>query len=149
MPVDIKETAAEIAYIKARALSKTVKGFAADQIALLQTETNADRPESIGRMLNEFINQFDVLKAVPGIGQYAKDHLKNTGYDAASEYQSLISAMSSTCTAILSFMWVDGDGYVTIYKLNSDFSKTFRVMTQAERNGLSSKLGSIVSSIGS
>lgn len=137
----------ESGYRNAKILAVNVKGYCVNASLSLQTDTNADQVIVIFHDCRRFKADFDSIKLIPGIAQYAKDQEQDQGYDVTAEFVALISAIEAVMAEIKNTFPVDADGYLLEKKLNAQGTYNFRQFTPTQTATLRSLLAAVANEV--
>jgi len=90
---------------------------------------------------------FNLVKSIPGIAQYAREQENDPNYDAVAEFNTLIAFIDTAISTITSTFPTDASGFLLAYKFNPDGTLTPRSFTAAQMSGLTTALTDITNSI--
>lgn len=92
------------------------------------------------------LDQFTAARDTPGIGAYAQAQLNDVGLDIAVEFNTMIGAVQSTISWIVTNVPQSG-GYVQRETLGADGRVTQRVLTAAQTAGFRTELQALIATI--
>lgn len=142
-----KNTIPEAGYLRAKILLVNADNFFKSSSLKLQTDTNADVVLGIFHDCRRLKDDLDNIKAIPGIGQYAKDQELDQSYDVVSAFNTVIATISAVMSNIRSTFPVDGNGYLLEKKFNAQGTYDFRQFTATQTATLRALLDTASSEI--
>ena len=89
-----------------------------------------------------------VLKATPGIGQFAKDQFDDQTLDIATEFQGMLDAIQDILNWIRTNIPVSTGGFIEERKIETDDTSTLKVYTAASTSGFRTELDLLIAAIG-
>ena len=102
---------------------------------------------SVAGNLKSFRDQLNAIKSVSGIADYARSQESDQGYDVATEFNGVISAIDSVIAELVTSIPKDASGYLLVYKINVDGSLEPRAFTGANLSTIRSRLHTIETSV--
>ena len=133
----------ESGYSRARTVASEIKTYTTAKSLQLSSDVSADKILEIGHTYRRFLTELNVIKAIPGILQYARDKEADQSYDFIAEITSLISGMNSIMDSIRT-TFPNTNGYLLAVKLTEDFNYNYRIFTVAQSASFKATLDSIV-----
>ncbi len=97
--------------------------------------------------LKEQLDRLDVLKATPGIGQFAKDQFNDILFDIAAEFNEMQARMQGVLTWIRVNLPVSANGFVEERVIEPDDTITHKTFSSAQALTFRTELNALVASI--
>ncbi len=97
--------------------------------------------------LKEQADRLDVLKATPGIGQFAKDQFNDILFDIVVEFDAMLLQMQGVLTWIRVNLPVSANGFVEERIIELDNTITHRTFSSAQASTFRAELNALVTSI--
>lgn len=116
------------------------------KVASLATGANSDEILGIVDSLIEAKNQLNAVKAITGIGQYAKDQENDQNYDVGAEFNALLATIDAAAAEIITTFPTDGSGFLLSHTLDAS-GRSPRTFPAGAVSGIKDKLQFIVDAI--
>lgn len=91
-------------------------------------------------------DSWNEIKAIPGMGQYAKDQVGDAALDIVAEFNAMLAAVDSVLSWIVANVPNDGT-YILIVTLGSDGRYAYRTFTAGQSSGLRAALDTLIAAI--
>lgn len=128
---------------EARNIAVQVKSRAqGDSAAMAAGDISGEVVRDLGVAMSLWLSRLNEIRAIPGIGQYAKDQYDDQTYDIALEFTAMTAALQSVVTWVQTNMPADGSGYLLLWKWTE-----VRMFSPAATAGLRTELDALIVTI--
>jgi len=143
-----QNTIPDKAFTQAKSLAVSVRAQA-QQAATDFTSIGADSDRIFGLIRNTIraSEQFNALKATPGIAAFAKIQEDDPTYDIAVEFNAMVAAVDAVSDALIAAIPKDGNGYLLVQTMNAQGDVGPRQFTPAQVNSIVPLLVAVVQAI--
>lgn len=122
-------------YTRAKQQANSLKSHSDSKAAEFASSQNSNAILGELAYLRGIIVDFNNIKAIVGIAQYAKDQEEDQAYDVVAEFNAMIAATEAVITQITTSFPKDGSGFLLSHTLNGSGVLVPRVFTSGQLTG--------------